>query len=139
MSKAQKRSAALTEKFWFRKNITSTSKATGLNVNCSNTDASYIPMSIDEIINGKVKYYRKMYHTMGSTYILCNKIKCFQTGEFPGLIPLIHSYLSSMDVDTDTHCTIQQYLKLISRRASGQIDTTASWIRRFIQEHPAYE
>lgn len=44
-----------------------------------------------------------------------------------------------MEVDTDTHCTIQQYLKLISRRASGQIDTTASWIRRFIQEHPAYK
>jgi len=60
-------------------------------------------------------------------------------GEFPGLIPLIHSYLSSMEVDTDTHCTIQQYLKLISRRASGQIDTTASWIRRFIQEHPSYK
>lgn len=44
-----------------------------------------------------------------------------------------------MEVDTDTHCTIRQYLKLISRRASGQIDTTASWIRRFIQEHPAYK
>lgn len=44
-----------------------------------------------------------------------------------------------MEVDTDTHCTIQQYLKLISRRASGQIDTTASWIRRFIKEHPAYK
>lgn len=44
-----------------------------------------------------------------------------------------------MEVDTDTHCTIQQYLKLISRRASGQIDTTASWIRRFIQQHPAYK
>lgn len=44
-----------------------------------------------------------------------------------------------MEVDTDTHCTIQQYLKLISRRASGQIDTTASWIRRYIQEHPAYK
>lgn len=57
MSKAQKRSAALTEKFWFRKNITPTSKAAGVNVNNSNNDAIYTAMSIDEIINGKVKYF----------------------------------------------------------------------------------
>lgn len=54
MSKAQKRSATLTEKFWFRKNISSTSKTAGVNVNNSNNDALYTLMSIDEIINGKV-------------------------------------------------------------------------------------
>jgi glutamate--cysteine ligase catalytic subunit len=113
MSKAQKRSATLTEKFWFRKNITKAANGGGNANGGSNDEAAYKLMSIDEIINGK-------------------------TGEFPGLIPYIHSYLSSMEVDTDTHCTVQQYLKLISRRASGQIDTTASWIRRFVQEHPAY-
>ena len=43
-----------------------------------------------------------------------------EDGEFPGLIPLIECYLSNMDVDVDTHCTISQYLKLISRRASGE-------------------
>lgn len=53
MSKAQKRSAALKEKFWFRKNITSTSKTTS-SVNNSNDDTICMPMSIDEIINGKV-------------------------------------------------------------------------------------
>lgn len=63
----------------------------------------------------------------------------FQKGEFPGLIPLINSYLSSMDVDADTHCTIQQYLKLIQKRASGELMTTAAWIRNFVQSHPAYK
>lgn len=53
MSKAQKRSATLVEKFWFRKNITSASKA-ATNLNSSNDDDSYTLMSIDEIINGKV-------------------------------------------------------------------------------------
>lgn len=62
-----------------------------------------------------------------------------QKGEFPGLIPLIESYLSGMDVDADTHCTIQQYLKLISRRASGELLTTASWIRNFVTSHPEYK
>lgn len=55
MSKAQKRSAALLEKFWFRKNITSTSKSSSVNVNGTNDEAMYTLMSIDEIINGKVK------------------------------------------------------------------------------------
>ena len=54
--------------------------------------------------------------------LLC--LSCFsfltEDGEFPGLIPLIECYLSNMDVDVDTHCTISQYLKLISRRASGE-------------------
>ncbi|KAG8240085.1 hypothetical protein J437_LFUL019657, partial [Ladona fulva] len=51
-------------------------------------------------------------------------------GDFPGLIPLINSYLSGMDVDADTHCTVQQYLKLIQRRASGDLMTTAQWLRK---------
>jgi hypothetical protein len=55
MSKAQKRSAALLEKFWFRKNITSTSKSSSVNINGTNDEAMYTLMSIDEIINGKVR------------------------------------------------------------------------------------
>lgn len=58
---------------------------------------------------------------------------------FPGLISYINQYLSSMDVDTDTHCSIQQYLKLIQRRASGNLLTTASWIRKEVLTHPDYK
>lgn len=62
-----------------------------------------------------------------------------QEGEFPGLIPLINNYLSGMDVDADTHCTIQQYLKFIQRRANGEILTTASWLRKYVTNHPDYK
>lgn len=58
---------------------------------------------------------------------------------FPGLIPLIESYLSGMDVDADTHCSVQQYLKLISRRAAGEIPTMAAWMRDFVTSHPQYK
>ncbi|PSN53525.1 Glutamate--cysteine ligase [Blattella germanica] len=68
----------------------------------------------------------------------CHATDCSDEDEFPGLIPLINSYLSGMDVDADTHCTIQQYLKLIQRRASGDLQTTARWIRQFVQSHPEY-
>ncbi|CAK1548462.1 unnamed protein product [Leptosia nina] len=74
----------------------------------------YAEMTIDEIVNGK-------------------------DGIFPGLIPLIESYLSGMDVDADTHCSVQQYLKLIQRRASGEISTMATWMRQFVTSHPDYK
>lgn len=51
---------------------------------------------------------------------------------------MINGYLSGMDVDADTHCTIQQYLKFIQRRAAGEIYTTAAWLREFVTKHPDY-
>lgn len=114
MKKAQKRDAVRQETFWFRKDIT-TSVSPPVAASCcpaSNGDV-YELMTIDQIINGK-------------------------DGVFPGLVPLINSYLSSMDVDADTHCTVQQYLKLIQKRASGDLLTTASWIRDFVRSHPEY-
>lgn len=42
-----------------------------------------------------------------------------QENEFPGLIPLVRSYLGNIDVDVDTRCTVSQYLNLIGQRASG--------------------
>ncbi|XP_049773639.1 glutamate--cysteine ligase catalytic subunit [Schistocerca cancellata] len=115
MQKAQKRDAIRNEKFWFRKDITTEDSPTVATSCCQKTECNvYTQMTIDQIINGK-------------------------DGEFPGLIPLINSYLSGMDVDADTHCTIQQYLKLIQRRASGELLTTAAWMRKFVRTHPDYK
>eukprot|EP00111_Clytia_hemisphaerica_P019576 TCONS_00057767-protein len=58
---------------------------------------------------------------------------------FPGLLNVIQFYLSHLDIDADTRCTISQYLKLISARASGEVLTTASWMRKFIRSHPKYK
>ncbi|CAG9859161.1 unnamed protein product [Phyllotreta striolata] len=121
MQKAQKRNAAREEKFWFRRDITThvspPAAAECCRAGTTNWDIKecdmFGQMTVNEIINGK-------------------------PGEFPGLISLINNYLSGMDVDADTHCTIQQYLKFIQRRASGEILTTASWIRKYVTEHPDY-
>lgn len=121
MQKAQKRNAYREERFWFRKNISGKGLATANSNETTSTvqngdaqDDEYELMTINQIINGN-----------GST--------------FPGLIPLLHSYLSSMDVDTDTHCTIHRYLRLIQRRAAGELLTTASWIRQEVVNHPEYK
>lgn len=63
----------------------------------------------------------------------------FQDDIFPGLIPLVNSYLASMDVDADTHCTVQAYMKLIQKRASGELLTTAAWLRKEVLSHPEYK
>lgn len=116
MQKAQKRDACLNQQFWFRKNVTEPQPNGAATEAASEhgIENEYELMTIDHIINGK-------------------------EGTFPGLVPLIHSYLASMDVDTDTHCTIQQYLRLIQRRASGALLTTASWIRKEVLGHPEYK
>ncbi|XP_050448829.1 glutamate--cysteine ligase catalytic subunit isoform X1 [Cataglyphis hispanica] len=76
--------------------------------------SEYTEFTINEIINGK-------------------------DGIFPGLVPLVNSYLSNMDVDADTHCTIQRYIKLIQKRASGELLTTAAWLRKEVTLHPEYK
>lgn len=110
MQEAQRRNALRERKFWFRKNINNAKE--NEEKNDSSDEKAFEQMSINAIINGD--------------------------DSFPGLVPLINSYLASMDVDADTHCTIQQYLKLIQRRASGELLTTASWIRQEVLNHPEY-
>lgn len=61
------------------------------------------------------------------------------TNGFPGLIPIVESYLDSMNVDVETRCDLARYLDLIRRRADGTLWTAAKWIRHFVAEHPKYE
>ncbi|GAB6024290.1 hypothetical protein CHUAL_008982 [Chamberlinius hualienensis] len=118
LATAQKRDSIRNAKFWFRKDImtcVSPPEAAACVSKCGNVcHDEYSLLTINEIINGK-------------------------ENEFPGLVPLIHSYLNCVDVDADTHCTIQQYLKFIQKRASGELKTTARWMRDFVKSHPDYK
>ncbi|EDL26353.1 glutamate-cysteine ligase, catalytic subunit, isoform CRA_a [Mus musculus] len=119
MKVAQKRDAVLQGMFYFRKDICKGGNA--VVDGCSKAQSSsepaaeeYTLMSIDTIINGK-------------------------EGVFPGLIPILNSYLENMEVDVDTRCSILNYLKLIKKRASGELMTVARWMREFIANHPDYK
>ncbi|XP_019590234.2 glutamate--cysteine ligase catalytic subunit isoform X2 [Rhinolophus sinicus] len=119
MKVAQKRDAVLQGMFYFRKDICKGGSAVvdgcGQARHSSELAAEeYTLMSIDTIINGK-------------------------EGVFPGLIPVLNSYLESMEVDVDTRCSILNYLKLIKKRASGELMTVARWMREFISNHPDYK
>jgi glutamate--cysteine ligase catalytic subunit len=120
MERAHARDAVLDEKFWFRKNPfptwpSRTSSATNGSTYVRSPTPSrpptptgpvedeYEEMTIDEVVNGRA-------------------------GGFPGLLPLVDSYLDSLNVDVQTRCEIETYLC-----------TNARWIRDFVAGHPAYQ
>ncbi|KAK3759089.1 hypothetical protein RRG08_010702 [Elysia crispata] len=119
MKTAFKRDAVLNDKFYFRKDVVTEATPLECAQQCGTAACNkvlsnqYELMTINEIFQGK--------------------------DEFPGLIPLINLYLQSIEVDVDTRCTITQYLKLISLRASGALETSARWIRNFVMTHELYK
>ena len=131
MERAHGLDAVLKEKFYFRKNpfpIRPSRANTTLGdesrpgsamhsraASPGPVEDEYEEMSINEIINGS------------------------PDGEFPGLIPIVESYLDSVNVDVETRCELATYLELISKRASGELDTTSRWIRNFVAAHPSYK
>lgn len=60
------------------------------------------------------------------------------TPAFPGLVPLVSSYLDTRSHSAAERAQIGQYLDLISARASGKLATTATWYRNFVTSHPQY-
>lgn len=135
METAHIRNAVLTQKFHFRKDplpprpakTTGIASRTGTPPCCSRPTTPTGPiedehslMTIDEIINGQ--------SGPGSDSVC-----------FPGLVPLVESYLNSVNIDVETRCELARYLDLIRKRASGQLWTGAKWIRHFVREHREYK
>jgi glutamate--cysteine ligase catalytic subunit len=133
METAHTRDSVLTSKFWFRRNpfpvrpprpFSSSSGPSGTNTPAMTSrpptpigpvEDEYCLMSIDEVINGD------------------------GPNDFPGLIPLVESYLDSVNVDVVTRCELAKYLDLIRKRANGSLWTTAKWIRAFVRSHEKYK
>mmetsp|Transcript_3846 Transcript_3846/g.5370 ORF Transcript_3846/g.5370 Transcript_3846/m.5370 type:complete len:675 (-) Transcript_3846:30-2054(-) len=74
----------------------------------------YELMTINEIMNGK------------------------QDGSFPGLIPLTFKYINALNLPTDIHDGLSSYLSFISKKASGELLTTAAYLRKLVVDHPEY-
>lgn len=151
MVKAQERDAVSKSKFWFRKDIIKCCSKKNLtklgNTNNSisqdNSNTTKSPnciyntngvdIDIEETLTKKEQCNPKSLTTLMSINEIING-----SDEFPGLVPLLRQYLSSVEIDPGTLCTIEKYLKLISDRASLKVKTTAKWIREFIDQHPKY-
>lgn len=137
MKRAHDRDAVLNQKFYWRKSILRPSAKSdycekphfntspdfsyrslpeGSTINTGNVDEEYEEMTIDEIFHGKGDYY-------------------------PGLLPLVHNYIDKLvtNMDAETRAVVDQYLALISDRASGKLKTFARWQRDFVESHPDYK
>jgi glutamate--cysteine ligase catalytic subunit len=143
METAHTRNGVMESKFWFRKdpfprrspkqspslNGLGGDATSGFGHSVSATsrpttpgpvDTEYGLMTIDEIINGAS-------HGSDSN-----------AEGFPGLIPLVESYLDSVNIDVSTRCELARYLDLIRQRANGTLWTGAKWIREFVRKHEDY-
>jgi len=58
---------------------------------------------------------------------------------FVGLNQCIRRHLDLLDCTGDTRAHIERYLDFIGKRASGELPTTAEWIRNFVLAHPEYK
>ncbi|GAB9463773.1 Glutamate-cysteine ligase catalytic subunit [Globisporangium polare] len=57
---------------------------------------------------------------------------------FTGLIPIVYAYLDYIECDAATRKVVHAYLSLIAKRATGELPTAATWMRRFVRAHPDY-
>ena len=117
MRRAQRMNAATTEKFYFRRQLAPNEVSEAQKfVNCcgGDDDDVFEEMTCLEIIDGKGDY-------------------------FPGLAPLAYAYLDHIGCDGDTLARLSTYIELVRKKASGEAVTGASWIRKFIMEHPEYQ
>jgi len=144
MEIAHAKDAVLEKKFWFRRNLFPIRPSRSSGGSGSSTprsahpsrpatptgpvDDEYRLMTVNEIINGTA------YAGSGAS----DDADGEHGDDFPGLIPLVESYLDSVNVDVVTRCELGTYLDLIRKRASGELWTAAKWIRHFVANHPAY-
>ena len=133
METAHIRDAVRNQKFHFRNDPLPPPRPTKTNGSSSGTatpaqpsrpptptgpvEDEHSPMTIDTIINGSSS----------------------PESAFPGLIPLVESYLNSVNVDVETRCELTRYLDLIRNRANGTLLTPAKWIRNFVANHQEYQ
>lgn len=127
MHRAQKRDAAVSSLFYFRSKVlpNSLNHEPPISSIYQHGRTSPVPldeptpefeeMSMDEIMHGK------------------------KSGPFPGLMNLVMAYVDEASAEEVVKEQIRKYLALVSARASGKLMTTATYIRRFIHDHPAYQ
>ncbi|KAJ5197798.1 uncharacterized protein N7498_006915 [Penicillium cinerascens] len=137
METAHARNAVLDKKFYFRKDpfprrVPKTPQLSTNNSTFSSTTSSAVNTPPPSPPLGPVE---TEYELMSISDI----VNGCPDGSFPGLIPLVESYLNSVNVDVETRCFLASYLDLIQKRADGTLWTGARWIREFVAKHPSYK
>lgn len=134
METAHRRDAVLNDQFYFRKDPLPRryAKMNGTSASASGANTPQMQPSRPATPTGPVE---DEYELMTVNEIINGKAD----GSFPGLIPLVESYLDSVNVDVETRCELAKYLALIRGRANGTLWTAAKWIRDYVRSHKEYQ
>ncbi len=137
MQRAHAKNAVLEQKFYFRKNLIplenqcpdpKAGDANGsngaTNGHASTADASASSSTI---------------HNTEVVEMTIREILLGKGNDFPGLIPLIWSYLDIVNVDNETRTKVEEYIDLVVARCKGELPTPAQWMRSFVMNHPDYK
>jgi len=131
MQRSKQKDAVVKQKFFVRKNALTQSEAFQIDASGNGVgtlvpdDMELLELTIDEIFNGQAA------STDGNKREDCEP--------FPGFIPAILLYLQEINCEESVVEHIKGYLDLLSKRASGELPTTARWIRNFVESHPLYD
>ena len=158
MSRAQKRNALLTEKFWFAQSLmpvgqdcpghhAAHDKESGVGKAASTTTApaagaaGYVPSRSSSF--GSRKMQREKVTGLFGAAMDMQEVTILEIlqgkGSYKGLIPMILAYLDAIGTDSITLRTVSTYLDFIVARAAGELMTPAAWMRSYIRSHPDYK
>jgi glutamate--cysteine ligase catalytic subunit len=88
-------------------------------------------------------YFRQNVHGSGKNEAELAELSIHEiingNDSFKGLVYYIYEYLKTTEMTDETKTKIDGYLKLITLRASGDLLTPASWIRKFVLNHGQYK
>ena len=136
METAHSRMAASQGRFFFRTNVVPLSEECGSTPDASGGESK---SAASGNINQDTQANR--IEAMSIYEILMGRVDDSKLGGrqyFPGLVPLIHAYLDIIDCDSETRRVVDDYIEFICSRASGELITTATWMRNFVTSHPKY-
>jgi glutamate--cysteine ligase catalytic subunit len=86
-----------------------------LNGDSERKGGEYALMTADEIFNGES-----------------------EPNGFPGLVAIVRNYLDQSKMSHAEQAKLAPYLELVSKRASGENPTPATWMREFVRSHKDY-
>ncbi|KAJ6114450.1 hypothetical protein N7486_000228 [Penicillium sp. IBT 16267x] len=138
METAHARNAVLDQKFYFRKDPFS-ARAPKVPTQQSSDGSTFSSMTSSAVNTPPPSPPLGPVEVEYELMTISDIINGCADGSFPGLIPLVESYLNSVNVDVETRCSLASYLDLIRKRADGTLWTGARWIREFVAKHPSYK
>ncbi|OAX39118.1 GCS-domain-containing protein [Rhizopogon vinicolor AM-OR11-026] len=151
MSRAQRRDAARSGKFYFRKSVLPPGRTTPI-ASTPSSSGSCSPVEWSKDAPAKEKKLRNCFPPVPRPpYVedgpiedeyeemTVEEIFVGKGSKFPGLLGLVEAYIDTLDVGVGDRLQISKYLDLVRRRATGSLQTPATWIRNFVRSHPSYK